>query len=135
MSSVPAMMCLYRSLFLSRGFLLSPLQPPVVTRCHLCCPPASRVWLQGNGLRFQPVGCWAHQRSREDGSLWRCGIWRSGHEERVGRGGFPPWLGNHHFPLCTPSSLFWVLEKGIWNSGPQISEKTLPFPAPVKPHL
>lgn len=35
----------------------------------------------------------------------------AGHGERLGRDDFPPWLDQL---LGIPSSLFWVLEKGIW---------------------
>lgn len=64
----------------------------------------------------------------------------AGDRERVGRGGFPPWLDQ---PLCTPSSLFWVLEKGTGSLGPRRNPqhrvlhpyKALHFPAPVKASL
>lgn len=39
----------------------------------------------------------------------------AGHGERVERGGLPPWLDQL---FCTPSSLFWILEKGIGNLSP-----------------
>lgn len=99
------------------------------------CPVASRGLATGEWPHVSGFGMLGSPRKQ--GGWQPLEMWDA---ESIGSGGFPPWLDQ---PLCTPSSLFLVPEKGIGNLGPLRNPqhcvlnpyKPLHFPPPVKPYL
>lgn len=111
------MMCLYRSSFALQRFLavILALFP---SSCGNSMSPLLSSFFQGFGCRGMAscLSLWdagLTEEAERMAAFGDLGCRAAGDRERVGRGGFPPWLDQ---PLCTPSSLFWVLEKGTGSS-------------------